>query len=210
MATTSNTIRTALIAGGGIAGPTAGIAFTQAGIKPTVYEAHQASAGGVGGALSIAPNGLDALDAIGAGDAVRRVGTPITSIVLHSWTGRTLAEFGTPPEMPTMQFVSRSDLYCSLAAEARSRGVRIVHGKRLAGVTEHANGISACFADGSRADADVLIGADGIRSTVRAFIDPAAPAPHYAGLISFGAMKLTKPEKATWQYDHHIDWAAAA
>jgi hypothetical protein len=24
------------------------------------------------------------------------------------------------------------------------------------------------------------------------------------------AMKLTRPEKATWQYDHHIDWAAAA
>lgn len=183
----SSTIHTALIAGGGIAGPTAGIALTQAGIDATVYEAHQTSASGVGGALSIAPNGLDALDAIGASDAVRRVGTPITSIVLQSWTGRTLAEFGTPPGMPTMQFVSRSDLYCSLAAEAHSRGVRMVHGKRLVDVAEHADGITACFADGSSADADVLIGADGIRSTVRSLIDPAAPQPDYAGLISFGA-----------------------
>jgi 2-polyprenyl-6-methoxyphenol hydroxylase-like FAD-dependent oxidoreductase len=160
--TRSSTIRTALIAGGGIAGPTAGIALTQAGIEATVYEAYQSSACGVGGALSIAPNGLDALDAIGVGDAVRRIGAPIASIVLQSWTSRTLAEFGTPPGMPTMQFVSRSDLYCSLAAEAHSRGVRIARGKRL-------------------------IGADGIRSTVRSLIDPAAPEPHYAGLINFGA-----------------------
>ena len=187
MAAMPGTIRTALIAGGGIAGPIAGIALTQAGIEVTVYEAYQSSASGVGGALSIAPNGLDALDAIGAGDTVRRVGTPITSIVLQSWTGRTLAEFGTPPGMPTMQFVSRSDLYCSLGEEAHSRGVRIVRGKRLVDVAEHANGITACFADGSSADADILIGADGIRSTVRPLIDPAAPEPHYAGLISFGA-----------------------
>jgi 2-polyprenyl-6-methoxyphenol hydroxylase-like FAD-dependent oxidoreductase len=89
--------------------------------------------------------------------------------------------------MPTMQFVSRSDLYCSLGEEAHSRGVRIVRGKRLVDVAEHANGITACFADGSSADADILIGADGIRSTVGPLIDPAAPEPHYAGLISFGA-----------------------
>ena len=187
MARMSSGIRTALIAGGGIAGPTAGIALTQAGIEATVYEAYQSSASGVGGALSIAPNGLDALDAIGAGGAVRRIGTPITSIVVQSWIGRTLAEFGTPPGMPAMQFVSRSDLYCSLAAEARSRGVRILHGKRLIDVAENADGITACFADGSSTEADVLIGADGIRSTVRSLIDPAAPEPHYAGLISFGA-----------------------
>jgi FAD-dependent urate hydroxylase len=80
MARMSSGIRTALIAGGGIAGPTAGIALTRAGIQATVYEAYQSSASGVGGALSIAPNGLDALDAIGAGGAVRRIGTPITSI----------------------------------------------------------------------------------------------------------------------------------
>lgn len=185
--TRSSTIRTALIAGGGIAGPTAGIALTQAGIEATVYEAYQSSASGVGGALSIAPNGLDALDAIGVGDAVRRIGAPIASIVLQSWTGRTLAEFGTPLGMPTMQFVSRYDLYCSLAAEAHSRGVRIARGKRLINAAEHADGITARFADGSSADADVLIGADGIRSTLRSLIDPAAPEPHYAGLISFGA-----------------------
>jgi FAD-dependent urate hydroxylase len=97
MARMSSGIRTALIAGGGIAGPTAGIALTQAGIEATVYEAYQSSASGVGGALSIAPNGLDALDAIGAGGAVRRIGTPINSIVVQSWSGRRLAEFGTPP-----------------------------------------------------------------------------------------------------------------
>jgi FAD-dependent urate hydroxylase len=47
--------------------------------------------------------------------------------------------------------------------------------------------VTAHFADGTQATSDVLIGADGIRSTVRTLIDPAAPGPQYAGLISFGA-----------------------
>lgn len=47
--------------------------------------------------------------------------------------------------------------------------------------------MTAHFADGTEASADILIGADGIRSTVRQLIDPAAPEPRHAGLISFGA-----------------------
>jgi 2-polyprenyl-6-methoxyphenol hydroxylase-like FAD-dependent oxidoreductase len=54
-------------------------------------------------------------------------------------------------------------------------------------VDEKPDGIIARFADGSSARGDVLIGADGIHSTVRTLIDPAAPQPEHAGLISFGS-----------------------
>jgi len=47
--------------------------------------------------------------------------------------------------------------------------------------------VTARFADGTEATGDILIGADGIRSTVRTLIDAGAPDPSYAGLISFGA-----------------------
>ena len=44
----------------------------------------------------------------------------------------------------------------------------------------------ATFADGSTATADVLLGADGLHSTVRTLLDPQAPEPKYTGLIGFG------------------------
>src|SRR6266487_7199873 len=59
--------KTALVIGGGIAGPVAAMALQRAGIDAVVYEAYSSRADGAGGGLSLAPNGLDALDAIGLG-----------------------------------------------------------------------------------------------------------------------------------------------
>jgi 2-polyprenyl-6-methoxyphenol hydroxylase-like FAD-dependent oxidoreductase len=179
--------RSALVIGGGIAGPVAAMALQQAGIQATVYEAYASTAEGVGGGLTIAPNGLNALEVIGAADAVRHIGMPMTAMVIESWTGKRLAEFGSLPDLPVSRFVWRAELHKALHDEAASRGVRTEHGKRLTTVTPSAGGVTAHFADGTQASADILIGADGIRSTVRPLIDPAAPRPRYAGLLSFAA-----------------------
>ncbi|MEE6261102.1 FAD-dependent oxidoreductase [Plantactinospora sonchi] len=179
--------RTALIIGGGIAGPVAALALRRAGIDATVYEAHAGTADGVGGALSIAPNGRNALAVVDADEAVRRIGVPMTAMVLQSGTGRHLAELGSPPDLPEMLLVWRTDLYRALYTEAVDRGIRIEHGRRLVGVTDTDTGVTAHFADGTTAEADILVGADGLRSTVRTLIDPAAPQPRHSGLISFGA-----------------------
>jgi 2-polyprenyl-6-methoxyphenol hydroxylase-like FAD-dependent oxidoreductase len=179
--------QTAIIIGGGIAGPVTAMALRQAGIEAVVYEAYPKSAEGVGGGMSIAPNGLDALDAIGAGDRVRPSGEAMTGIVMQDWKGRRLGEFGNPPGVPPMRFFYRSDLQGALEAETRRRDIRIEYGKRLVKVTETPQSVTAHFADGTQVTADILIGADGIRSTVRTLIDPDAPEPVYAGLISFGA-----------------------
>ncbi|MGW3852836.1 FAD-dependent oxidoreductase [Streptomyces fagopyri] len=180
-------VRTALVIGGGIAGPVAAMALRQAGIEATVHEAYDSTAGGAGGGMTIAPNGQNALDAIGAGDLVRAIGTPVTAMGLRSWTGKHLAQFAPPSRLPSPRFVWRADLYRAIHDEAERRSVPIHHGKRLTGTTDTASGITAHFADGTQASADVLIGADGIRSTVRSLIDPAAPEPNYAGLVCFGA-----------------------
>ncbi|MGF1429917.1 FAD-dependent oxidoreductase [Kitasatospora sp. LaBMicrA B282] len=179
--------RTALVIGGGIAGPVTAMALQRAGIEATVHEAHAGTAFDTGAGLSLAPNGMDALQSVGLLDLVRPLGVPMTGIVMQDWAGKRLGEFGNPPGVAPMQLVWRTDLYRVLYQEAARRGIRIEHGKRLTGVEEDATGVTAHFADGSSARADVLIGADGIRSTVRELIDPAAPGPQYAGLISFGA-----------------------
>ncbi|MCX5138253.1 FAD-dependent oxidoreductase [Streptomyces sp. NPDC060011] len=179
--------RTALVIGGGIAGPVAAMALRQAGIEAAVYEAYDHTADGAGGGLTIAPNGQDALEAIGAGDLVRAIGTPVTAMGLRSWTGKDLARFAPPSRLPSPQFVWRADLYRAIYDEAERRSVPIQHGKRLTNTTDTASEVTAHFADGTQASADILIGADGIRSTVRSLIDPAAPKPNYAGLVCFGA-----------------------
>ncbi|MEV0096507.1 NAD(P)/FAD-dependent oxidoreductase [Streptomyces sp. NPDC050738] len=187
MTTNTRPTRTAVVIGGGIAGPVAAMALQKAGIEATVYEAYDSTADTVGGGMSIAPNGQFALDTIGAGDLVRTIGIPVTSMALRSWNGRELARFAPPDRLPPMRFVWRADLYREIYAEAARRSLRIVHGKRLVDAAETDSSITARFADGTEAAADILIGADGIRSTVRTLIDPAAPSPHYAGLVSFGA-----------------------
>jgi 2-polyprenyl-6-methoxyphenol hydroxylase-like FAD-dependent oxidoreductase len=178
--------RSALVIGGGIAGPVAAMALQRAGIEATVYEAYQTTADGVGAALSIAPNGLAALAVIGADEAVRRIGRPLTGMVLQSCSGKVLAEI--PATEQPMQTVWRSDLYRVLYDEAVSRRIRFEHGKRLVNAHETSDEVVADFSDGTCASAGVLIGADGVRSSVRTLIDPAAPSPRYTGLLNFGAM----------------------
>jgi FAD-dependent urate hydroxylase len=180
-------VRNALIIGGGVAGPVTAMALRKAGIEATVYEAYDGSAEGAGGMLGIAPNGQRALGVLGAGDIVPRIGDPVASMVIESWTGKRLAEFGDPAGAPVFHAVWRAELNRALNDEAVARGIRVETGKRLVGAEQTASGVTARFADGTIATGDILIGTDGIRSTVRPMIDAAAPAPRYTGLLGFGA-----------------------
>ncbi|KAA9148782.1 FAD-dependent monooxygenase [Amycolatopsis acidicola] len=183
--------RTALIIGGGIAGSVAAMALHRAGIEATVHEAYDTAADGIGGMLGLAPNGVRALSVVGADDAVRGIGEPVTSMIMQSWTGKRLAEFGGQGGAPVFHSVWRADLYRALYDEASRRGIEFVHGKRFQSAEETADGVRARFTDGSTASADILIGADGIRSTVRKIIDPSAPEPRYSGLLGFGGLTRT-------------------
>ncbi|MHA6763577.1 FAD-dependent monooxygenase [Streptacidiphilus sp. PAMC 29251] len=188
-------VRTALVIGGGIAGPVAAMALQRAGISARVYEAYEGnSAEGTGGMISLAPNGVNALAPIGLDDTVRAMGMPTSSIVLHSWNGKRLAEFGSLPGMPPSAGVWRDEMFRMLADTAVSRGIGVEHGKRLVTAEDSGDGVTAHFSDGSWATADILIGADGIRSTVRPLIDPGAPKPHYTGLLGFGG-RPTSPTR---------------
>jgi FAD-dependent urate hydroxylase len=180
-------VRTAIVIGGGIAGPVAAMALQRADIEATVYEAHDTSAEGVGAAMMLAPNGLNALRVLDAADGVREIGTPSPRMIVKSGTGKRLAEFRDLSGLPTAQTVAREDLYRILYREATDRGVEIEHGRRLVAVEQDDDGVTAQFADGSEAEGDVLIGADGIGSTVRTLIDPAAPHPEYGGMVGFGS-----------------------
>ncbi|MFF0494693.1 FAD-dependent oxidoreductase [Nocardia sp. NPDC004068] len=178
-------IRTALVIGGGIAGPVTATALHKAGIDARVYEAYPGPAYNIGSSLGFQPNGLAALDVIGAGDVVREIAMPIRHSVMAFGDRR--VELPADPDAP-LQLVQRSDLHRVLHDFAVAAGVPFEYDKRLVGVDEGRDGVTARFADGSTATADVLVGADGVKSFVRTLIDPHAPDADYTGLLGFGAI----------------------
>jgi FAD-dependent urate hydroxylase len=178
----------ALIAGGGIAGTVTAMALQRAGIQAVVYEPHVP--GDAGSYLTVATNGLDALRAIDADQVVLANGFPTPTNVLLSGTGRRLGAVsngGRLADGTVSHTIRRARLYRALQEEAAARGIRIEHGRRLVGAEVTAGGgVVAAFADGTRAAGDLLVGADGVHSTTRRLLDPAAPAGRYVGLVNFG------------------------
>lgn len=182
-ANTSTKVCTALVIGGGIAGPVTATALVKAGIQATVYEAYPALDEGIGGGLALASNGIAALRIIGIDQQIRAIGTPIARTIMA--IGDHQQELPALPDLEPMQVVGRGDLHRVLHDRAVEEGVRFEYGKRLVGIEESPTSITARFDDGTTATADILIGADGVRSTVRTLIDPNAPAADYTGLLSF-------------------------
>ena len=184
-----NRTRTAIIIGGGIAGPATAMALAKAGIEATVYEARRGGADGGGVMLTLAVNGIDALRAIDADTGAVAAGFPTPRITLRTHAGKRLgvtSAGGALADGTVAHTIRRADLYQALHSQAVARGITVLYGKRLVGAQEHPGGVRAAFADGTEAQADILVGCDGVHSAVRRLIDPAAPAPSYAGLLNTG------------------------
>jgi 2-polyprenyl-6-methoxyphenol hydroxylase-like FAD-dependent oxidoreductase len=186
---TPMTEKKALIIGGGIGGPTAAMALQRVGIEATVYEAYDRPVDSVGLFLNTASNGLDVLKTLNAHAPVIEGAFPAPRMVMWSGTGKRLGEVANGVRLPdgtVSVIVKRGFLQRVLADEAMSRGVKIEYGKRLAGFEVVSDGVVARFEDGTQAEGDLLIGADGIHSRTRRILDPTAPEPTYTGLLSMG------------------------
>jgi len=213
---------TAIVIGAGIAGPVAATALRRAGISAAVYEAYPVGSDGIGGDLALAANGMRALGIIGVDEAVRAIALPITGQIM-SVNGRGLELPGLEGVEP-MQMIGRGDLQRILRDRAVEAGVEFHHDKRLMTVENTTTGVTASFSDGTTATGDVLLGADGVRSTVRTLIDPAAPGAAYTGLLGFqgsvdldldidpGVMTFAFGRRAYYLYwrtgDGRVTWGA--
>lgn len=188
-----------LVIGGGIAGAATAMAVRKAGFDVVVHEAHPDSAEDLGAFLTLASNGMRALAQLDASAAVTALGFPLTSMRVFDGTGEQLAQapLGEAAD-PLLRYrcLRRGDLNSALQAEAVRRGIEIRHGARLTSVESGPAGVTAHFADGGTATADLLIGADGLGSTVRRTIAAEAQ-PVYAGQRVFYGYTHTAPVSAS-------------
>ncbi len=158
------------IIGGGIGGATAGCALARAGHEVAVYEAAP-ELKEIGAGVALHPNAMRVLRAIGVENAVRRVaGHSEFAVTCDGRTGRTISRISRAQQAATYGMagatVHRADLLDVIAAALPANSVTL--GRRCATVESHSDVAIARFEDGSEVEADVIIGADGIHSRVRA------------------------------------------
>ena len=179
----------AIIVGSGIAGPAMALALKKIGIQSVIYEAKPNADDDRGAFLGISPNGLNILKEYVPLEEILTEHTP-GSIRFFNARNKPIGIIDNAEQLSrygsqTVQ-LKRSLLNGALRRAAGDAGVAIEFGKRLVSVNQNkANGIvTALFADSSTAEADLLIGCDGIHSVVRKTIFPNAPKPEYTGLLS--------------------------
>jgi 2-polyprenyl-6-methoxyphenol hydroxylase-like FAD-dependent oxidoreductase len=191
----------ALIVGAGIAGPVLSIALRRAGFDTELYEARSATHEEPGAFLTLAPNGVNALRALGLDDLLNRAGGFITyGIDFYNRRGRRIGELdGTnDPELYGAGSVTlkKARLSAVLRREAIRTGVALRFDKRLEGLEPLPSGVRAIFGDGTASDGDLLVGSDGLHSRTRELLVPDWPRPKYAGFTDctgFSSLPLNGP-----------------
>jgi salicylate hydroxylase len=173
-------MRTAIV-GGGIGGVAAAVALAARQIDVRVYEqAPQLTE--VGAGVVLAPNGLRLLDRLGLGLGVARLGTRLTDTRLCQADGSPAdhepGQFSAPGERTG---IHRADLLALLAAQLPDGTIRTGH--RCTGLVQDDDRAVVMFANGERAEADAVIGADGIHSVLQGHVTgPSAPV--FSGVVA--------------------------
>ena len=182
------------IVGGGIGGLACALALQRLGFDAQVFE-QAAELGEVGAGMGLWCGAVRCLEEIGVADAFwRERRAPFERTEIGTPDGRVLTGFDvTAMTRHAPGFVvHRAQLHEALA---RSLGAsRLVLGARCTGLSQDAGGVTLRFADGRTARARAAIGADGLRSAVRAALFGARE-PRYSGETCYrGVARLAVPE----------------
>ncbi|KJZ76447.1 hypothetical protein HIM_04176 [Hirsutella minnesotensis 3608] len=164
------------IIGAGLSGLSLALALHQQGIQSIVYESQ--------------PTALGILDKLQVFPRLEPHSYKFERLHFHSENNEPVDdfEFGSVAKYgyPAVR-VYRSKLIKILLDMIQERGIRVVYGKKFqAIVSEHADSVTWAFADGSQATASMLIGADGIHSRVRSFLEPDAQ-PMFTNMMGINA-----------------------
>ena len=184
--------RRVAIVGAGLGGLAAAIALRQQGIEVQVYE-QAPELGEFGAGINISPNSAKFFDAIGLAAKLQAVGSEPIGLTWRDWGADEISyslPFGDFQKRYGAKYyvVHRSDLHRLLSETVPQESIQL--GKRCKQVETRNGSAGLLFDDGSSAEADVVVGCDGIRSAVRASTF-GGEGPHYAGTMCWRALAPT-------------------
>jgi 6-hydroxynicotinate 3-monooxygenase len=203
------------IVGAGLGGVAAALLLSQEGYQVRLYE--QASGfSRLGAGIQLGPNVMKILRRLGLEAVVEAMGCKPPSWISRNWDdGAVLADVGLNRRRDhygaAYVTIHRGDFH-RLLTQALPQGA-IVFNKRLAGVVDDGDQVNLSFSDGSDAQADIVIGADGVNSIIREAL-LGHETPTYSGYVGhraiFPAQRLKssgfefEPCVKWWSEDRHM------
>ncbi|HTP38838.1 MAG TPA: FAD-dependent oxidoreductase [Steroidobacteraceae bacterium] len=203
------TVRKVLVIGGGCAGMSAAIQLAKAGVAVDLVEIDPQWRP-LGAGITITGPTLRALETIGVYEEFKRVGYVSDGVVMHAADGRKTEELSTPPPQGSKvegnAGIMRPELARILADATRRAKVDVRLGCTYTAINEVADGVEVSFTDQSTRKYDLVIGSDGVNSSLRALLIPEFPPPQYIGQSIWRAV-LKRPAHITqphiW-FGHHL------
>ena len=202
------------IVGAGMGGLTAAITLGRLGHRVTVYE-RTAALRPIGSALSVWPNGVKVLRALGLGERIDAVSGRMHSMGYRDKLGHALTSFSLAPlyeaNGESARPISRTELQeillDAVRATAETVGKDEGEGKETSrsavqlatacvDFTQDAEGVDVVLADGRHVRADLLIVADGSRSVMRSKVVGADIARSYRGYVNWNGRVAVSPDLA--------------
>jgi 2-polyprenyl-6-methoxyphenol hydroxylase-like FAD-dependent oxidoreductase len=200
------------IVGAGMGGLAAAATLRRIGINVQVYEQARQFVR-VGAGIQMMPNSMKVLRGIGVEERLRRIAFQPYSHLNREWdTGKVMRELPMPENLFGAPYLCmhRADLHEALVSLVPEDSIHL--NKKLLGLDQTAGQVTLTFADGTRALADGVIGADGIHSVVRDII--AGPdMPIHKGRIAYRAVFSSsllhgrdagRSRTKWWGIDRHI------
>src|SRR5947209_17216766 len=200
------------IVGAGMGGLAAAATLRQIGLDVQLYD-HASRFARIGAGIQMMPNSMKVLRGIGIESRLRQTAVaPYSHLNRIGATGEVTRELPMPESLYGAPYLCmhRADLHGALASVLPAD---IVHlGKKLVGLDQTGDRVTLTFADGTKASADAVIGADGVHSTVRDII-VGPDAPIHKGRIAYRAVfpaslmngkDIGRSRTKWWGTDRHI------
>jgi salicylate hydroxylase/6-hydroxynicotinate 3-monooxygenase len=200
------------VVGAGIGGLTAAITLSRANFEVVVYEQANQFAR-VGAGIQMLPNPMKVLRRMGLEAHLRDIAFAPVSHLDRDWdTGDVTNDMLMPEDRYGAPYLClhRAELHRALADQVPARQVQL--GKRLVGLEPRGERVALAFDDGTRAEADAVVGADGVHSRVREIL-LGADRPIHRGRVAYravfpaallGGLDLGRSRTKWWGPDRHI------
>ncbi|WP_338763023.1 FAD-dependent oxidoreductase [Massilia sp. METH4] len=186
-----------LVVGGGFSAMAAAIELRKRTIGVDLVEI-DAGWRSYGAGISLGGATLRAFLTLGVLDEFLRRGDAHDNVDIHTAGNHHLATLPTPriaaPDVPGGGAIMRPVLAAILAEATRASGTDVRLGCTFKSIVQDADCVDVTFTDGDKACYDLVIGADGLYSTVREVLFPEAPAPRYTGQGVWRAVLPRAPE----------------